>query len=158
MSPGGGGGSQSFFNAKLQGSMQSNLRTEPSILCSLQAAQKVCTGGLASKMGLSVEVEEQEGKWNGTLNRRKARRSIRVFEVMWPARNLYLLTYTTENYLQLDCSLVTHWDPCHNSCCRGPILIPSPVLESPVQTTRANVLDFFVKPKNGISVSYTKRH
>ena len=46
---------------------------------------------------------------------------------------------------------------CHNFCCRGPILIPRPVLEIPAQTTRGNVLDFFVKPKNGISVSFTKR-
>ena len=46
---------------------------------------------------------------------------------------------------------------CHNFCCRGPILIPRPVLEIPAQTTRGNVLDFFVKPKNGITVSFTKR-
>ena len=59
--------------------------------------------------------------------------------------------------LQLDCPSVTHWDPCHNFCWRGPILIPRPVLESPAQTTRVNVLDFFVKPKNGISASFTKR-
>ena len=39
----------------------------------------------------------------------------------------------------------------------GPILIPRPVLGSPAQTTRVNVLDFFVKPKNGISASYAKR-
>ena len=42
-------------------------------------------------------------------------------------------------------------------CCRGPILILGPVLEFSVQTTRVNVLDFFVKPKNKISASYTKR-
>ena len=45
----------------------------------------------------------------------------------------------------------------HKFCRRGQILIPRPVLESPAQTTRVNVLDFFVKPKNGISVSYIKR-
>ena len=45
---------------------------------------------------------------------------------------------------------------CHNFCCRGPILIPRPVLKSPAQTTCGNVLDFFVKPKNGISVSFAK--
>ena len=49
------------------------------------------------------------------------------------------------------------WGLRHNFCCRGPILIPRPVLESPAQTTRGNVPDFFVRPKNGISASYTKR-
>ena len=33
----------------------------------------------------------------------------------------------------------------HNFCCRGPILIPRPVLESPAQTTRVMLLDFFRK-------------
>ena len=45
----------------------------------------------------------------------------------------------------------------HNFCCRGPILIPRPDSETSAQTTRTNVLDFFVKPKTGISASYTKR-
>jgi len=45
----------------------------------------------------------------------------------------------------------------HNFCCRGPILIPRPDSETSAQTTRADVLDFFVKPKNRISASYTKR-
>ena len=45
----------------------------------------------------------------------------------------------------------------YNFCCRGPILIPRPDSETSAQTTRGNVLDFFVKPKNGISASYTKR-
>ena len=49
------------------------------------------------------------------------------------------------------------WGLRHNFCCRGPILIPRPVLEFPAQTTRGNVLDFFVKPKDGDSVSFTKR-
>ena len=34
------------------------------------------------------------------------------------------------------------WGLRHKFCCRGPILIPIPVLESPSQTTRVNVLDF----------------
>ena len=33
----------------------------------------------------------------------------------------------------------------HNFCCRGPILIPRPDSETSAQTTRVNVLDFFVK-------------
>ena len=45
----------------------------------------------------------------------------------------------------------------HNFCYRGPILIPRPDSETSAQTTRAHVLDFFVKPKNGISAFYTKR-
>ena len=45
----------------------------------------------------------------------------------------------------------------HNFCCRGPILIPSPDSETSAQTTRTFVLDFFVKPKNGISAFYTKK-
>ena len=49
------------------------------------------------------------------------------------------------------------WGLRHNFCCRGRILIPRPVLESQAQTTRVNVLDLFVKPKDGISVSYAKR-
>ena len=39
------------------------------------------------------------------------------------------------------------WGLRHNFCCRGLILIPVAVLESPAQTIRVNVLDFFVKPK-----------
>ena len=35
----------------------------------------------------------------------------------------------------------------HNFCCRGPILIPRPDSETSAQTTRVNLLDFFVKPK-----------
>ena len=35
----------------------------------------------------------------------------------------------------------------HNFCCGGPISNPRPVLESSAQTTRANVLGFFVKPQ-----------
>ena len=38
----------------------------------------------------------------------------------------------------------------HNFCRRGPILNPRPVFEPPAQTTRVNVLDFFVKSKNGL--------
>ena len=34
------------------------------------------------------------------------------------------------------------WGLRHNFCCRGPILIPRPVLESPAQTTCVNVLVF----------------
>ena len=34
---------------------------------------------------------------------------------------------------------------CHNFYCRGPILILGPVLESPAQTTRVTLLDFFRK-------------
>ena len=45
----------------------------------------------------------------------------------------------------------------HNFCCRGPILIPRPDSETSAQTTRVNVLGVFVKPKNGVSESYTKR-
>ena len=45
----------------------------------------------------------------------------------------------------------------NNFCCRGPILIPRPDSETSTQITRGNVLDFFVKPKNGISASHTKR-
>ena len=44
----------------------------------------------------------------------------------------------------------------HSFWWRGPILIPRPDSETSAQTTRVNVLDFFVKPKNGISASYTK--
>ena len=46
----------------------------------------------------------------------------------------------------------------HNFCCQGPILIPRPDSETSAQTTRENILDFIVKPKHGISASYTKRH
>ena len=49
------------------------------------------------------------------------------------------------------------WGLRHNFCYRGPILIPRPDSETSAQTTCGNVLDFFVKPKNGISASYTKR-
>ena len=35
-------------------------------------------------------------------------------------------------------------------CCRGPILKPRPVLDSPAQTTRSKVLAFFAKPQNGL--------
>ena len=45
----------------------------------------------------------------------------------------------------------------HNFCFRGPILIPRPDSETSAQTTRTNVLTFFVKPKTGISAFYTKR-
>ena len=45
----------------------------------------------------------------------------------------------------------------HNFCCRGPILIPGPDSETSAQTTRTDVLTFFVKPKTGISAFYTKR-
>ena len=38
----------------------------------------------------------------------------------------------------------------HNFCCRGPILIPRPDSETSAQTTRGNVLDFFVEPKKKI--------
>ena len=50
--------------------------------------------------------------------------------------------------LQLDCLLVTSWDPCHNFCWRVPILNPRPVLDSSPQTTRGMILDFLVKPQN----------
>ena len=58
-------------------------------------------------------------------------------------------------YIQLDCPSVWHGDPCHNFCCRGPILIPRPVLKSPAQTTHDNILDFFVKHKNRFSASFS---
>ena len=46
---------------------------------------------------------------------------------------------------------------CPNFCCWNPILIPRPDSETSAQTTRVNVLGFLVKPKNGISASYTER-
>ena len=49
------------------------------------------------------------------------------------------------------------WELRDNFCCRGSILISRPVFESPAQTTCVNELDFFVKSKNEIFVSYTKR-
>ena len=39
---------------------------------------------------------------------------------------------------------------CHNLFCRDPILKPRPVLDFPAQTTPGKVLDFFVKPQNGL--------
>ena len=45
----------------------------------------------------------------------------------------------------------------HNVCCQGPVLIPRQDSETSAQTTRVNVPDFFVKPKNRISAFYTKR-
>ena len=68
---------------------------------------------------------------------------------------IYIATGTTATTAGLPISYtVGH---CDNFCCRGPILIPRPDSETSAQTTRVNVLDFFVKAKNRSSASYTKR-
>ena len=60
---------------------------------------------------------------------------------MAAAQKLEPVAETAET-LQLDCPSVTQWDPCHNFCCRGPILIPRPDSETSALTTRVNVLEF----------------
>ena len=47
---------------------------------------------------------------------------------------------------------VTSWDYAGswNFCCWGPIWNPRPVLDSSAQTTWGMLLDFFVKPQNGL--------
>ena len=42
----------------------------------------------------------------------------------------------------------------HNFFCRGQILKPRPVLDSPAQTTQGKVLECFVKPVNGLATLF----
>ena len=60
-------------------------------------------------------------------------------------------------YIWIAYELRTSWDLIGTTSYLGPISNLRPVMDSSAQTTRGNVLDFFVKPKNGISSSYTKR-
>ena len=88
--------------------------------------------GTAGGAGASAEAENEETAASAGRSRTPVAPSAE--DASGPAR------------VQLDCSLFTQWDPCHNFCYRGPILIPRPVLEFPAQTTRVMLLDFFVNP------------
>ena len=92
---------------------------------------------------LATETQKQYGRFFGFLHG-----ALRILRegVISPYRSV-----------QLDCPSVIQWDTCHSFCCRGPILILRPDSEISAQTTRVNVLDFFVKPNNGISAFFTKR-
>ena len=64
----------------------------------------------------------------------------------------YIINFTSVLLMQkqLDCPSVTSWDLVGTTSQLAQISNLRPFLDSSAQTTRGNVLDFFVKPKNGL--------
>ena len=97
---------------------------------------------------------------NYTYHRLNINRKLTQIDTVSSSKLLIALTFALRSVQRCTAGLPIRWTlgHCHTFFCRGPILKPRPVLDSPDQTTRGKVLNFFVKPQNGlVTLVFEKR-
>ena len=76
---------------------------------------------------------------------------LRVVDRILPYhRGEKFMSCLSSNLVQLDCPSDGHWDLVGRPSPLGPISNLRPFLDFSALTTRGNILDFFVNPKNGL--------